>query len=286
MADFVASATRWYESALAQGDPRVKNWWLMSSPLQPLALIVAYLVVIPTLVLFMKKREAYSMKTYSLFHNIVLTSLSFYMGAEAIRQAVRLGYGLWRNPLVTDERGYEMARIVWIYYLSKILEFDDTVIMALKKNNHQISFLHVYHHTSIFFIWWVITYYAPGGESYFSVILNSFVHVAMYGYYLWASFAPKPDPTKRPHWTQPAYWKEYITRSQMVQFMAMLTQASYDLITGVPGYPRFCIWILFYYMFTMLGLFGNFYLRAYCSKGKKGKKDDAANGKGATKKTE
>lgn len=37
--------------------------------------------------------------------------------------------------------------------------------MALKKNNHQISFLHVYHHTSIFFIWWVITYYAPGGES-------------------------------------------------------------------------------------------------------------------------
>lgn len=72
-----------------------------------------------------------------------------------------------------------MAKILYIFYLSKILEFGDTVIMALKKNYHQISFLHVYHHSSIFCVWWVIVYFAPGGESYFSAALNSGIHVFM-----------------------------------------------------------------------------------------------------------
>src|SRR5690348_12363503 len=36
--------------------------------------------------------------------------------------------------------------------------------MALKKNYHQITFLHIYHHVTIFPIWWAIVYFAPGGE--------------------------------------------------------------------------------------------------------------------------
>ena len=35
--------------------------------------------------------------------------------------------------------------------------------------------LHVYHHATISFIWWMITYTAPGGDAYFSAALNSFV---------------------------------------------------------------------------------------------------------------
>jgi len=38
-----------------------------------------------------------------------------------------------------------MAKIIWVFYVSKIVEFIDTVIMVLKKNNRQVSFLHVYH---------------------------------------------------------------------------------------------------------------------------------------------
>lgn len=39
----------------------------------------------------------------------------------------------------------------------------------------QVSVLHVYHHATISFIWWMITYTAPGGDAYFSAALNSFV---------------------------------------------------------------------------------------------------------------
>jgi hypothetical protein len=36
--------------------------------------------------------------------------------------------------------------------------------MVLKRNVRQITFLHVYHHSSIALIWWIIAYHAPGGE--------------------------------------------------------------------------------------------------------------------------
>jgi hypothetical protein len=38
------------------------------------------------------------------------------------------------------------------------------IIMVLKRNTRQITFLHVYHHSSIALIWWIIAYHAPGGE--------------------------------------------------------------------------------------------------------------------------
>jgi len=57
-----------------------------------------------------------------------------------------------------------MAKMIWLFYFSKIMEFVDTMIMVVKKNNRQISFLHVYHHCSIFTIWWLVTFVAPNGE--------------------------------------------------------------------------------------------------------------------------
>lgn len=45
--------------------------------------------------------------------------------------------------------------------------------MVLKKNDRQISFLHLYHHTTIFAIWWGVTYYAPGGDSTFVIFFES-----------------------------------------------------------------------------------------------------------------
>ena len=130
------------------------------------------------------------------------------MLVECVRQAVSNNYTLFGNSIDRTANGLgvrvavacvvytcvfvthqcinivcsgvlQMAKILYIFYLSKILEFGDTVIMALKKNYHQISFLHVYHHSSIFCVWWVIVYFAPGGESYFSAALNSGIHVFM-----------------------------------------------------------------------------------------------------------
>jgi elongation of very long chain fatty acids protein 4 len=128
---------------------------------------------------------------------------------------------------------------------------------------------------------WVIVYFAPGGEAYFSAALNSFVHVVMYGYYLWATYAPKVAEGKRPGPLHPTFYKRYITSMQMTQFAVMMIQAAYDLIFP-SHYPRFCVWILFIYMWTMLALFGNFFIQSYIRGGNKGgKKDGKKEGKKA-----
>jgi len=144
--------------------------------------------------------------------------------------------------------------------VSKIPEFVDTVIMVLKKNFHQITFLHVYHHGSIFAIWWLVTYLAPNGEAYYSAALNSFIHVVMYGYYLLSGLGVK----------QVSFVKKYITMMQMTQFVTMMIQASYDIWKGVfasyeglqkgqKPYPLGLSVLLWVYMVSMLALFYNFF---------------------------
>jgi len=85
----------------------------------------------------------------------------------------------------------------------------------------------------------------------------------MYSYYLWASLAGKLPEGTKPTWRQPGFYKEWVTRIQMMQFTAMLIQAAYDMKYPAPNYPSFTYHILFYYMMSMLALFGNFYVQSY-----------------------
>jgi hypothetical protein len=276
---FLEDPAGWHRHLLTQVHPLAKDYPLVD-PLVMFGLIAAYFLTIFVLIQIMKRREKPVDVYYlALFHNINLTVLSAYMCAEVLRQAYLNGYSFWGNGVAATRHAGDMARIIWIFYASKLLEFLDTVIMCLKKNFHQVSFLHVYHHSSILFIWWIVVFYAPGGESYFSAALNSFVHVVMYGYYLWATFAPKLAEGKRPGLLHPGFYRPYITRIQLLQFCLNFSQSCYDLFVLGDDckYPRWLIWVLFWYMLTMLGLFGNFYISAYTSKGK---------GKGKAKKEE
>ena len=251
---------------LKKGDTRVRDWPLMN-PYHMAAVVAAYLILIPTLAAIMKQRaKPVNVRLFATLHNINLTLLSLYMFVEIVRQAVTHRYSLFGNGVDHSSSGYAMARILYIFYLSKTLEFLDTVIMCLKQNYRQITFLHVYHHASIFVIWWLIVYFAPGGEAYFSAALNSFVHVVMYGYYLWSSYAPKLKDGQRPHLLHPARYKQYITSMQLTQFVAMFVQACYDLLV-TNSYPRYCVWILFFYMLTMIALFANFFVQSYLKRG-------------------
>eukprot|EP00003_Mantamonas_plastica_P022382 TRINITY_DN3790_c0_g1_i4.p1 TRINITY_DN3790_c0_g1~~TRINITY_DN3790_c0_g1_i4.p1 ORF type:complete len:193 (-),score=71.08 TRINITY_DN3790_c0_g1_i4:20-598(-) len=172
----------------------------------------------------------------------------------------------------------QMASVVWIFYLSKVPEFLDTVIMILRKKDKQVSFLHVYHHTTIFIIWHIVVYYAPGGDAYFSAAQNSFIHVIMYSYYLFVLLRKDYPDLKFP------LPKAVITQLQMIQFLLNMIQGLASIYG--PGcynvYPSWLCYLLVYYMITLLILFGNFYIKAYNKaaadkkekKAKEGKKED------------
>ncbi len=59
---------------------------------------------------------------------------------------------------------------MWWYFFSKLIEFLDTVFFVLRKKNNQISFLHMYHHATMFPIWWCGTRWVPGGHAAFGTV--------------------------------------------------------------------------------------------------------------------
>jgi len=262
--DFIESSIRgslppaWVhelDTALSHQYPLAKGFPLMN-PFSVLVITIAYLVSIPLGRAFMKNRDPFTLKYFSLLHNGFLVSLSAYMCVETLRQAMLLNFRLFGNGLIDDPKAQGLANVLWIFYFSKTLEFIDTWIMVLKKNDRQISFLHVYHHATIFGIWWAVVYYAPGGESYFSAAQNSFIHVLMYTYYFMATLKISVP------------YKPYITQMQMLQFFLNFLQACYLVFVADSNFPTWLGWVLFYYMISLLMLFYNFYRKNFLNKPK------------------
>jgi elongation of very long chain fatty acids protein 4 len=79
-------------------------------------------------------------------------------------------------------------------------------VFVLRKKNSQVSFLHLYHHSTMFPLWWLGVKWCPGGQAYFSATINCFVHVVMYSYYFITTFEGYRD----------VWWKKYITHMQLV----------------------------------------------------------------------
>jgi len=238
----------------------------------PVFITAAYLLGIPLLMRMMRDREPFQLKGVAAVHNAVLFFLSLYMAVETLRQAYRnFGWSerftLWCNPNdpspFSDRSGsaYGLARILWIHYVSKAYEFGDTVIMILKKNNRQVSFLHVYHHATTFFpVWFLVVKYGPGGEAYYCCFLNSFIHVLMYGYYFFAGMGIKLSIIKR-----------HITQAQMLQFLTFIGQSCYGLFVRDCYRPRLSYWLLLVQCVIFFALFTHFYLTNYTKKPKRSK---------------
>jgi elongation of very long chain fatty acids protein 4 len=215
-------------------------------------------------------------KPLTYFHNAFLVVLSLYMCLRTIYEAWAEGYSFWGTGLPkATEIG--MANVTWLFYTSKFYEFIDTFIMLLKGNLRQVSYLHVYHHMTIPFIQWILACYSPGGENYWSQIINSWVHVVMYTYYFMASVLPK-DPAVRKRWL---WWGKYLTMMQISQFAANFSHGVYCL-RGGSNYPLGIGRIYTWYMVTLLFFFGNFFLQKHVAPaGKKGASDISPQKKGA-----
>lgn len=58
-----------------------------------------------------------------------------------------------------------MASVLWLYFIIKIVDLLDTVLFALRKKSNQITFLHVFHHSSMVLNAWFGVKYVAGGQS-------------------------------------------------------------------------------------------------------------------------
>lgn len=243
-------------------DPRVKDWPLMSSPLPTLAICLTYAFVVKIAgPKFMEKRKPFELKRTLLIYNAIQVVFSAWLFREALYAGWFSTYSFRCQPVdySWSDHALRVAAGCWWYYFSKFTEFLDTIFFVMRKKNDHVNKLHVIHHGIMPLSTWFGVKFTPGGHSTFFGMLNTFVHIVMYTYYLLAALGPKVQPY--------LWWKKYLTVLQMVQFILILVHA-FQLLFIECNYPRAFVWFIGLHAVMFYFLFKDFYNQAY-----KGKKD-------------
>ena len=103
-------------------------------------------------------------------YNVSQIFLCSYMSVEAFMLAYRNGYGICCNDY--NRENPPIANLLWLFYVSKIWDFWDTIFIILGKKWRQLSFLHVYHHFTVFLIYWLDLQVMYDSDVYITILLN------------------------------------------------------------------------------------------------------------------
>jgi len=245
---------------ISMGDPRVANWLFMDNPAPTVFFIILYLLFVFFGQWWMENRKPFELKWVRVVYNAVIICLSGYMFVEILYLSIASHYNYGCTPVdySNDPLALRMAAVLWWFYFSKFIEFTDTILMVLRKKKDQITFLHVYHHVSMFFFWWMGIKWVPGGQSFFAAMINSGVHFIMYYYYLISTLG------------KTVWWKKHLTQLQLIQFVILMFYAIYSLSVDC-RFPHWMHWALLAYLCSLIVLFLNFYIWSYVCPKKKTK---------------
>lgn len=254
----MASIVEWYRDVMYnKNDPRTDDWFLVSTPGPLLIIILSYIYFcISAGPRFMRDRKPMQLRTVLILYNLIQILASMYLVHEGLVAGWLAGYRFagepvrHKNPML----GMRMAKAVHLYFLAKLTELLDTVFFVLRKKHNQISFLHVYHHALMPVCGWIAVRFFPGGHVTLLGLINSFIHVFMYAYYMLSSIGP--------HMQKYLWWKKYLTIMQIVQFAIIFVQNVQVVIYGY-NYPRSLFTLLSINVLLFMYLFGSFYYNAY-----------------------
>ncbi|CAH1375208.1 hypothetical protein MTP99_016650 [Tenebrio molitor] len=239
-------------------DPRTSSWPLMSSPLPTLAVCLVYIFLVklvgPKL---MQNRKSFNLREVLIGYNFFQVAFSSWLFYEFCASGWLTGeYSFRCQPidLSTNPRTIRMVNVTWWYYVSKFTELVETVFFIMRKKFHQVNALHVYHHGIMPLSGWLAARYYPDGHGTFPGLLNTFVHIVMYSYYLLSAFGPRIQKY--------LWWKKYLTTMQMVQFVVIMVHAL-QLFFVDCNFPRIFVWYMGLLALSFYSLFSNFYRTAY-----------------------
>ncbi|XP_059052317.1 elongation of very long chain fatty acids protein AAEL008004 [Achroia grisella] len=248
-----------------KSDQRVKDWFLMSSPFPTLAICLTYVFIVKILgPKLMENRKPFELKNVLIWYNLFQVIFSCWLFNESIASGWFTTYSFRCQPVDYSWSPVVMRTVrgCWWYYFSKFTEFFDTIFFVMRKKFDHVSKLHVIHHGIMPMSVWFGVKFTPGGHSTFFGMLNTFVHIIMYTYYLLAALGPQIQKY--------LWWKKYLTALQMVQFVLVFLHA-FQLLFIDCDYPKAFVWwigmhaVLFYYLFS------DFYKQAYLKKVKNAK---------------
>ncbi|KAF7407168.1 hypothetical protein HZH66_001705 [Vespula vulgaris] len=238
-------------------DPRTKDWFLISGPGPILTILITYLYFsLSAGPKYMRDKKPYNLKNTLIVYNFIQVLLSIYIVHEGLMSGWFYHYNFYCQPVdySNDPVALRMTRAVYTYFVCKLIELLDTVFFVLRKKEKQISFLHVYHHGLMPLAAWIAVRWLPGGHGTLLGVINSFVHIIMYTYYMLAAFGPQMQPY--------LWWKKYLTSLQLLQFLIVGIHASLVLFNGC-NFPKIPIVLLVINAGVFIYLFGSFYVVTY-----------------------
>ncbi|XP_033118230.1 elongation of very long chain fatty acids protein 4-like [Anneissia japonica] len=208
--------------------------------------MVGYLIMVFLAPFYHKITKPLSLRMLMIVYNSLCSIAS-------VGTCIAFGYGMYnvRSVFALDSSDV-LKHAFLIYWIMKNIELLDTVFMILRHKHRQISFLHVYHHSSMVLLSNFAYQYSPYAGIAFLLSLNSFVHIWLYYYYSITAYDSSQSPS----------WKKRITQLQIAQFVIAIVHTTL-------GYQAhgFCVYSMFY-SWSMMVLFSNFYYQAFIRKRK------------------
>ena len=235
----------------------LQGWFLTDFPSAfNIALAYFLFVVVGSQVMkFLPAIDPYPIK---FFYNVSQIMICAYMTIEASLLAYRNGYTI--TPCVGYNRDDPaLANLLWLFYVTKVWDFWDTIFIVLGKKWRQLSFLHVYHHITIFLFYWLNSNVFYDGDIYLTIVLNGFIHTVMYTYY----FICMHTKDKKTGKSIPIWWKSYLTLMQLFQFVSMMSQGSYLVIHGCDTLSIRVTATYVVYILSLFFLFAQFFVQSY-----------------------
>ncbi|KAK3904203.1 GNS1/SUR4 family-domain-containing protein [Staphylotrichum tortipilum] len=182
-----------------------------ATPMSTLKETSIFIVIYYTIIFggreLMRNREPFKLRALFLIHNFYLTAISGILLALFIEQVLPtvVRKGIF-HAICATEGGWTQPMVVLYYlnYLTKYLELLDTCFLFLKKK--PLTFLHCYHHGATALLCYT-QLIGSTSVSWVVISLNLMVHVVMYWYYFQSARGVK------------IWWKEWITRLQIIQFV-------------------------------------------------------------------
>jgi len=228
------------------------SYWL-ASPSVVFSVYISYGIACIVSCCFKNRQPIHVPRFFLVAHNAIQVALSSSMVIGIVVCTFRAGYSLYGNVNFDPNRRSSSEQgvmfFIRMFTLSKYYDLVDTLFIVLMKKDQQLTFLHCSHHCLVPIAVWYGMGYSPAGDSYVPALVNSFVHLVMYSYYLLATL----------HISCP--WKQSLTQLQLFQFGLLFVFGMNCLRLGTIAWQTTAVNTAV--QVAMLALFGQFYVQKY-----------------------
>ena len=211
----------------------------------------------------MQNRPAFELRGILMVYNVyqvIVNSLIFWEVGQSGWFYAKVNYLCEPVDYSNNPSAVRVMNAGYLFFLSKFVDFLDTVFFILRKKPNQVTALHVIHHGIIPMFMWPCVRYANGGNTVFGGFVNALVHVIMYSYYFVSSMGPRFQQFN-------LMWKKSVTSCQIVQFVVVAFH-SFQFFFMKCDFPTGFSWYIAATELFFLVLFINFYRNAYRQKKK------------------